>query len=167
MKQDNALITSSHSRNIFGLLLQHPFWQQLDFWLACLAALIFWLALKLLYLDSVLIPTTSYLTFTLISLVIIFPVLEEIVFRGLIQEAIQKLLQSYQIQPLLLWRISTANLLASVCFSLTHLSTHPFLWALATLIPSLIFGYFKDKYQSLMPSIILHILYNFGFYLLI
>ena len=161
------LVTSSHSKKIFEFVVKRFYWLQFDFWLACLAGVIFWLTYKLYYIDADLTLSFPELTFTLFSLIFIFPILEEIVFRGLIQESIQKLFQHYQIKTTFLWRISFANIFASLFFSLTHIGTHPALWALATLIPSLIFGYFKDKYQSLYPSIALHIFYNFGFYMLL
>lgn len=166
MKPDYMLITRSHSKNIFGALVTRSYWQQSDFWLACCAAVIFWLSFKLLVPSSPLTPSIPTLSTSLLFLIFIFPVLEEIVFRGLIQESIQKLLVHKQFKIIFLWRISHANLLASMCFTLSHFWSQPALWAAATLIPSLLFGYFKDKYQSLYPSIMLHIFYNLGFYLL-
>lgn len=167
MKLDSTLVTRSHSRNIFGCSITRSYWQQADFWLACFAAVIFWLSFRLLVQSSPLIPSIPRLNTSLLFLIFIFPVLEETVFRGLIQESIQKLLEQKQFKIIFLWRISHANLLASLCFSLSHLWSHSALWALSTLIPSLVFGYFKDKYQSLYPSIVLHIFYNLGFYLLL
>lgn len=166
MKLNFTLNTRSHSKNIFGALVTRSYWQQSDFWLANFAAVIFWLSFKLIFQSGPLTPSITTFSTSLLFLIFIFPVLEEIVFRGLVQESIQKLLEHKQFKIIFLWRISNANLLASLCFTLSHFWSHPPLWAAATLIPSLIFGYFKDKYQSLYPSIMLHIFYNLGFYLL-
>ncbi len=32
------------------------------------------------------------------------------------------------------------------------------------ILPSLVFGYFKDKYHSLTAPILLHVFYNAGFF---
>ncbi len=165
MKSPNSTETRSDPTNIFGLAMTRSYWLQGDFWLACIAAILFWSAFRLLNLPSpadIIFPPLSN---TLLLLVFVFPVLEEIVFRGLIQESIQQLLSNNQLPTLIIWRISSANVLASLLFSASHLWTHSALWALAILVPSLIFGYFKDQYQSLQPSIVLHIFYNLGFYL--
>lgn len=164
MKPDYTLITRSHSKNIVGI---RPYWRQIDFWLACFAAVIFWLSFGLLELSTGLKPSILDLPGTLYFLIFVFPVLEEIVFRGLIQESIQKFFEHKHFKIIFFWNISNANLLTSLCFSLSHLWSHSTLWAIAVLLPSLIFGYFKDKYQYLYPSIILHVFYNFGFYVLL
>ena len=145
--------------------MTHPYWKAFDFWLACTAAMLFWLGVNLFQLlpDGGETKTLQYLLFV----ILVFPVLEEIVFRGLIQESIQKLLENNHFNNLFVWRISYANLYTSLIFSALHLWSQPFIWAAAILLPSLIFGYFKDRYQSLQPSILLHIFYNFGFYMLI
>jgi len=166
MKPFDSVDTRSHSENIFGLSVTHAYWQQPDFWLACIAAILFWLSYTFLNfhsLGSIIFPPVGI---TLFFLIFIFPILEEIVFRGLIQESLQQLFANNHIRTLLIWPISSANVLTSLLFSSSHLWAHSILWALATLIPSLIFGYFKDKYQSLQPSIMLHIFYNLGFYLI-
>ncbi len=165
MKSLYSTDASPHPKNIFGLFVTHPYWLQLDFWLACIVATLFWSAFILLDLPPASDITFPVLGSTLLLLIIVFPILEEIVFRGLIQESIHRLLSHNGLPTVLLWRISSANVLASLFFSASHLWAHSTLWALATLLPSLIFGYFKDKYQSLQPSIVLHIFYNLGFYL--
>lgn len=103
-------------------------------------------------------PLYAPLPFLLSALV--YPLLEEIVFRG-------------GLQPLLLDRprmaqrwygISGANLLASVVFSMLHLFAHAPIWALAVLAPSLVFGYFRERHDSLKSPIALHVLYNAGYF---
>lgn len=90
---------------------------------------------------------------------IVYPVLEEFAFRGLLQETF--FAQTWGKKNWL--NISLANLLTSVLFVLAHFFYHQPLWALSVFIPSLVFGFFRDKYQSVIPSILLHIFYNFGY----
>jgi len=95
-------------------------------------------------------------------LVFIYPVLEELTFRGLLQGALLKI--RFGRNDLV--GISFANLLTSLLFMLLHFLYHPILWALSVFIPSLIFGYFRDKYNSILPGTLLHIIYNAGYFCL-
>jgi hypothetical protein len=36
--------------------------------------------------------------------------------------------------------------------------------AVSVFVPSLIFGYFRDRYHGIVPSILLHVFYNAGFF---
>jgi membrane protease YdiL (CAAX protease family) len=47
-----------------------------------------------------------------------------------------------------------------------HALTHPPEWAAAMLFPSLVFGYFRDRYRSVVPAAALHVFYNAGWFLL-
>jgi membrane protease YdiL (CAAX protease family) len=94
-----------------------------------------------------------------ILLVVIYPALEELVFRG----ALQGWLRSRS-WGLIAWRhVTVANVLASVVFTLLHLIINPVYLSVAVIMPSLVFGYFRDRYDQLHASIILHIFYNAGF----
>jgi CAAX protease family protein len=134
-------------------------WRDRIFWVAVTAAVIFWVILYGFGRPNV--SVTWPLTYPWLFLIpaIIGPILEEIVFRGLIQEYLAKRVRAVFPGP-----ISVSNLVTSVLFSATHLKYHPPLWAAAAFIPSLLFGYFKDKYQSLGPPVILHAYYNSGYY---
>lgn len=90
-------------------------------------------------------------------LVVVFPVLEEIVFRGLLQEWLAKHLQ----QRLSL--ISLANIVTSMVFAALHLVHQSALWPLLIFFPSLVFGFSKERYQSLWAPVLLHSWYNLGF----
>ena len=90
--------------------------------------------------------------------VLVYPVLEEIVFRGLIQELVHEYLSKASLGP-----VSVANLLTSLLFTGVHFFYHPPLWAALVFFPSLVFGFFKDRTQGLMAPIILHVFYNAGF----
>jgi len=96
-------------------------------------------------------------------LVLFYPLIEELSFRGVIQ--------GYLSQRNILDRqmigLSMANILTSVLFVLMHFVHHPPVWALLVFFPSLVFGYFKDHFSSVIPSIILHSFYNLMFFSLI
>ena len=91
--------------------------------------------------------------------VLIYPILEELVFRGWVQEVITN-----RIKQNLLFQLSYANIITSILFVSLHLFNQPVFWALLVFFPSLIFGYFKDRTNSVLPSIILHVFYNAGFF---
>ena len=94
-------------------------------------------------------------------LVIAYPVVEEWLFRGQLQPAI-----AARITVRALPGISAANFLTSTLFALAHLPFHAPPHALATFFPSLVFGFFRDRYASVVPGLLLHIWYNAGFFLL-
>ncbi len=129
------------------------------FWSAVVFAIFFWCGLYI-YIEpqlSPLWPLHHPLAFAIPALV--YPVLEEVVFRGLVQEYLSKFLESRRFGP-----ITHANLVTSLLFTVMHYFFHVPLWAAAVFIPSLVFGYFKDKYLSLIPPILLHVYYNSGYY---
>lgn len=97
----------------------------------------------------------------LLTLVLLFPIIEEILFRGFIQSFLAKRLhQRWSI-------ISLANVLSSILFVLAHFINHPPACALAVLIPSLVFGYIQERTNNLAAPIALHSTYNAGFFLLL
>jgi membrane protease YdiL (CAAX protease family) len=57
-------------------------------------------------------------------------------------------------------QISTANVVTSLLFVGLHLFMNPPFAALLVLIPSLVYGYFRDHSDSIVPSIVLHCAYN-------
>jgi membrane protease YdiL (CAAX protease family) len=94
--------------------------------------------------------------------VVYYPVLEELLFRGVLQGS------------LLRWgcwsrksfaAISGANLLSSLAFCGLHLVYQPPLWALAVFVPSLAFGYARDRQQSVLGALVLHSIWNGSFFL--
>ena len=102
-------------------------------------------------LQSILSDTKS-----LFFLIVFYPVVEELAFRGVIQEVIASKTKQYPT----FYYLTLANILTSVLFVLIHFVHHTPLWAMLVFIPSLIFGYFKEKYKSILPSIFLHMFYN-------
>ena len=93
-------------------------------------------------------------------LVFLYPVVEELAFRGVIQEYIAK----KTVYQNLFLHLSVANLLTSLLFVLMHFVHHEPIWALMVFFPSLLFGYFKERFKIVTPSIILHMFYNLTFF---
>lgn len=97
----------------------------------------------------------------LIIILMVFwqPLIEELFFRGLIQG---KICQRKWFSKTTLG-LTRANWFVSLLFVIAHLFYSPILWALAVFFPSLIFGWFRDYYQTVVPSILIHAFYNASF----
>ena len=100
---------------------------------------------------------------SLFFLVFFYPVVEELVFRGIIQEYLHE--KTKQLPSFFIFSI--ANILTSVLFVLMHMIHHAPFFALLTFVPSLLFGYFKDRYNHIVCSIFLHMFYNLCYFSLI
>lgn len=129
------------------------------FWIALGAALPVWAALCLGLRPAFDFAWPARAPWLFVQLALLYPVLEEIVFRGFVQGVAQRRLRNIFRGP-----ISLANVVTSVLFTALHFLYHPPLWAIAVFIPSLVFGYFKDRYGSLLPPMVLHVYYNTGYY---
>lgn len=92
----------------------------------------------------------------ILSLIVWHPLLEEILFRGLIQGQLIK--RAWGQRSWL--QISGANIVTSVLFVIAHMYMNPPLFALTVFIPSLLYGYFREYCNSVYPSIVLHAAYN-------
>lgn len=131
-------------------------WQ---FGVAVVAAPIFWLILfawgrPLVPLDWLVVQPGRFAV-----VAFVYPVLEEIVFRGGLQPWLQeKIWRRHAIAG-----VSVANVMTSVIFAGLHFFTHPLVWALLIFVPSLVFGYFRDRHGLLAAPILLHVFYNAGF----
>jgi uncharacterized protein len=93
---------------------------------------------------------------SLFFLILFYPIIEELAFRGVIQEFIAS--KTKQFHPIFF--LSVANVATSLLFVAMHFVHHPPLWALLVFVPSLIFGYFKEQYGDVRASIFLHMFYN-------
>lgn len=130
------------------------------FWLAHLAAVLLWLV-GLAWLrpeTDPLWPLHAFPAFVLLGLA--YPVVEEVLFRGLLQGWLRE-------RPRLRvsrFGITPANLITSLVFTALHFINHPPLAAAAVLAPSLVFGYFRDRHDSLIAPIWLHCFYNIGYF---
>ena len=96
------------------------------------------------------------------SLAIALPLLEELVFRGTLQPWLGRSAWGAREN----WGITTANVVTSALFAGAHLAAHDPALAAATFFPSLVFGYFRDRYGSIGPGAALHVFYNTGWLLL-
>lgn len=92
-----------------------------------------------------------------LMLVLLWPLVEELAFRGFLQGW---LLERYPGR--LLGPVSRANALTSLIFAGLHLVNRPWLWAVGVVAPSLLFGYFRERHASVIPAIVLHVWYNIG-----
>jgi len=131
------------------------------FRLAIIAALLFWMLLYLFDSPPLSVAWIFSASWLFLSLIVVQPLLEEIVFRGGLQSWISE--KRHQVVV----GLSFANIITSFIFVAMHLFYHAPLMAALVFIPSLVFGYFRDRYDGwLMPSILLHCFYNAGYFLL-
>ncbi len=127
--------------------------------MAVLLALPAWLALGLLAGPQ--LRVTSGL-WPWASLLLVQPVVEELVFRGLLQgQALSLLVRRGS--PIKLGPLTLANVLVTAAFVALHLRAQPLAWALAVAVPSLVFGHLRERFNSVWPAVALHMLYNAGF----
>jgi len=96
-----------------------------------------------------------------LSLAVAWPLAEEGLFRGVVQPALARTRGGAREA----WGVTTANAATSVLFAAAHLLAHAPAWAAAAVVPSLVFGYFRDRYGSIVPGAALHVFYNFGWFL--
>ena len=90
--------------------------------------------------------------------VVFYPVVEEVIFRGLVQELVRDYISKAVLGPL-----TIANLLTSVLFTALHFIYHLPAWAVLVFFPSLVFGFFKERSGGLVAPIVLHAFYNGGY----
>jgi len=98
-----------------------------------------------------------------VGLVLLWPVMEEVVFRGVLQPFITELRWG----GLRLAGVTAGNGVTSLLFAAAHLFSHLPSWAALVFIPSLLFGYFRDRHDSLLSPAVLHVTYNLGYYWLV
>ena len=153
-------ITSIVLREI-GLYRWPPFARDNLFWLAVVTGPFVWIILWLTVVPTFVVDEEAIGKLVLAG-VIYYPVLEEILFRGIIQGWL--LSQPWGRNSFL--QITTANAFTSILFVIAHLWYQPVSWAIMVFVPSLIYGFFRDRFQNSYPSILLHIYYNAGFMLI-
>lgn len=94
-------------------------------------------------------------------LVLVYPLLEEAAFRGYIQG---RLLTRPGWAAPLAGPLSRANIATSLLFALLHLPAHPWGWAAAVAVPSLLFGLLRERHGSIVPGLLAHVYYNAGWF---
>jgi hypothetical protein len=145
-----------------GLRTCPPFYRDREFYLALLAGL------PVLFVIYLFIPVSTGSIHhgpwsVVIALVIWQPFWEELFFRGIIQGQIYK--RSWGQRA---WfRISNANMVASLAFAALHIAYNPNLWSVSVFIPSLVFGYFRERHNTVYSAFALHGLYNLGYLVVI
>jgi uncharacterized protein len=141
-----------------GLLTCPPFYRDREFYLALLAGL------PVLFVIYLFIPVSTGSIHlaqwsVVITLVIWQPFWEELFFRGIIQGQVYK--RSWGQRAWL--KISNANIVSSLAFVALHIAYNPNLWSVSVFIPSLVFGYFRERHNSIYSAFALHSLYNLGY----
>lgn len=96
----------------------------------------------------------------LLYLGVLYPVIEELLFRGVLQGGLRK----HPIMCRTRGGLTQANLLTSAIFTALHFFAHPPLAALAVFVPSLVFGHFRDRHGDLRAPLALHMYYNIGYF---
>ena len=87
---------------------------------------------------------------------------EELLFRGVLQgEALR--LTTRDGPTLRLGPLSLANVLVTLAFVALHMRAQPLAWALAVAVPSLVFGHLRERFASVWPAVLVHVVYNAGF----
>lgn len=93
------------------------------------------------------------------SFVLWQPLIEELLFRGLLQGQLVRTSWGHSS----VFGVSWANLLTTLLFVAAHTIHQPLLWALAVSVPSLMFGWLRDRHEQIYPALALHMIYNAGF----
>jgi len=127
------------------------------FWIAVILGPAVWLGLWILS-GMPAVPGMALSVF--LGSVILYPVIEELAFRGFIQSW---LLEKPVWTRMVLFKISRANVLTSFMFAALHLFNQPPLWAALIFLPSLVFGYLRERFDAVTPCILIHCWYNLGF----
>lgn len=123
-------------------------------------ALPVWVALGGLAGAHMQVPATWVLW---LSLVVAQPLLEELVFRGILQGQLLRLTAKAGFSRRWWAPVSLANVLVTIAFVLLHLRSQPLAWALSVAVPSLVFGHLRERFASIWPAVGLHAYYNLGF----
>jgi len=123
---------------------------------AFLAAPFYWWALALFVSSAPAGASTD--PKRLVLLVLVYPILEEIVFRGALQGWLRRKTWGLRHR----FDVTVANILTSIVFTTIHLIRRSNIWSAGVVLPSLVFGFFRDRYGNLYAPIALHIFYNSG-----
>ena len=138
-----------------GLLQRTTFYRDREFLFAILAGIIVVGAMRLLWPEAAQ-HNTSVGLLIIVNWLFWAPLVEELLFRGVFQGQFYRLWRAEHS----LLGLSYANWITSLLFVAVHFIHHSSLWAVSVLVPSLVFGYFRDRDGSLLPAIALHSIYN-------
>jgi len=136
-------------------------WRDKQLGAAILAALIVWAGMLIWFPPQRTVwPTENLERFLL--LVLAYPIIEEVVFRGLLQGW----LLTFKWGQKRWWLLSGANLITTAIFAAMHGFQHAPIAAAMVIFPSLVFGYFRDRDGNIGRAIFLHSFYNAGYFLI-
>lgn len=141
--------------------LVQPWHKDMQYWPLVLLVIPIICILSLVQSYDVSVGQIFYSPFDFFYLIVILPCIEEFAFRGWIQGLLLK--RSLGRKKIIL--ISYANIATSMLFALAHLFHQSIYWSFLVFFPSLAFGFLREKFRSIRPSIELHILYNFVYFL--
>lgn len=137
------------------------FWHDPLFWLAL--AVITAITPLLAVLPGIALAPKWPVSMPVALAILVYPALEEVVFRAGLHDWLL-----YRWPPYNGSWFSPANSITAIVFALTHLWSHPPLWALATILPALLFGAFFERHrQRLAAPIVLHSACNAAYFALL
>jgi membrane protease YdiL (CAAX protease family) len=145
----------------FGLDHFPPIYRDHLFLLAVLSGILYWGALWGFFPEKS-FSWGRFYSWGFFLLVVWQPFLEELFFRGAIQGQLYRLRWG---SPSILG-FSIANGLTTFLFAFAHWFYQSSPWMIGVIVPSLVFGFFRDRYSNIYPSFILHAYYNAGFFFL-
>jgi membrane protease YdiL (CAAX protease family) len=149
----------SQTRARLGLCWPVKLYSNKAFLLCAVAAPLVWIVLaRVVPVRSISLGQVWSLGFA--AVVMWYPLWEELLFRGFLQG---ELIERGWIRP---WvgGLSGANISVSLLFTVFHLWSHSLIWAILVFFPSLVFGYLRDRFDSTVPSLLMHIWYNAGYF---
>ena len=101
------------------------------------------------------LPQSQALPASLATLLVLSPVVEEIVFRAGLQEALLRRAGTAAAR-----RTWPANAITALAFATAHLLLRPGITAALTLLPALACGHLYAQRRQIAPCIALHALFN-------
>jgi len=153
---------SAQALTLLGLQLNHPFHRDTTFFLLVALGPMVWLAM-IGFFGFQPLPWHAIWSLAFLFVALWQPLIEELLFRGIIQGHVLRSIGGQKT-----WiGFSIPNLLTSLLFTLAHLTSHSLSWSLLVFVPSLCFGFVRDRFGSVYPSIALHAFYNAGYFFLI
>ena len=138
-----------------GLNLNTKWLKDAIFYLALSASIPLKILIVLLNLYVKTYPNLS-IYFILFLLFISFS--EELFFRGFLMPVFSSFIKGK------FWFFSYSNIIVSFIFSISHIFLHNIFWSALVFFPSLIYGYFREKYESILPPVVLHFVYNLVYF---
>lgn len=127
-----------------------------DVFVLSLAALLFFAGAALTGAGKFIKPRPEDIAYYLIFI----PAAEEIVFRGILQKNLSKIIR---------WKIACitgANIAASLVFSVFHMLGSSPIHAAAVFWPSLVFGLLYQRYGSILPPALVHGVFNVNVFII-